>query len=199
MAERVATLCVLLLLAACSGTADLRKAELSELAGLLPGTYEGADASVAFVPIYAPFISDNVFFTEETRLQGGRGEVSQRIVAFEVIDKQIVQASYLLADPARWRAGLQHPDLFKSLMEADLKLLAGCEMLWVRDKEHSRFVGANDRKNCRSSRPGSGLAFLDSRAEITADDYARSDRYFDAAGRQLAGARDEALDRFRRQ
>lgn len=199
MVERAVALCALLFLAACSGTADLRKAELSELAGWLPGTYEGADASIAFVPIYAPFISDNVFFTEETRLRAGRGEVSQRIVAFEVIDKQIVQASYLLADPARWRAGLQHPDLFKGLMEADLKLLAGCEMLWVKDKEHSRFVGANDRKNCRSSRPGSGLAFLDSRAEITADDYARSERYFDAAGRQLAGAQDDTLDRFRRQ
>ncbi len=196
MVERAITLCALLILAACSSTADLRKAELSELAGWLPGTFEDGDATIAFVPIYAPFISDNVFLAEESGLQDGRRVVSQRVVAFEVIDKHIVQASYLLSDPARWRAGLQHPDLFKGLMESDLKLLSGCEMLWVRGE--GKFVGANDRKNCRSSRPGGSLAFLDSRAEVSADDYARSERYFDAAGRQLAGPPDESLERFRR-
>ncbi|MGE0583306.1 MAG: CpcT/CpeT family chromophore lyase [Steroidobacteraceae bacterium] len=198
MAERAFALCTLLFLAACSSTADLRKAELAELAGWLPGTYGEGEASLAFVPIYAPFISDNVFLMEESQLQDGRRAAAQRVVAFEVIDKHIVQASYLLADPARWRAGLLHPDLFKSLMESDLKLLAGCEMLWVRDKDKDKFVGANDRKNCRSSRPGGSLAFLDSRAEVSADDYARNDRYFDAAGRQLSGPPDDALERFRR-
>lgn len=197
MVERALALLALIALSACSNTADLRKAELSELAGWLPGTYEARVASLAFVPIYAPFISDNVFFAEETLSQGGRPVVSQRVVAFEVIDKQIVQASYLFVDPARWRAGLQHPDLFKSLMEADLKLLSGCEMLWIKDKD--KFVGTNDRKNCRISRAGSGLAFLDSRAEVSADDYARNERYFDVAGRHLAGPEDDTLERFRRQ
>lgn len=198
MPQRVLTVLALLCLAACSSTADLRKAELSELSGWLPGTYGNGSGSIAFVPIYAPFISDHVFFNEETALRDGRAVVtSQRVVAFEVIDKQIVQASYLLTEPARWRAGLAHPELFKGLMEADLRLLAGCEMLWVKDQE--RFVGANDRKNCRSSRPGSGLAFLDARAEVTADDYARSERWFDAAGRELGGAGSESLERFRRE
>jgi hypothetical protein len=197
MAERFVTLCALLFLAACTSTADLRKAELSELAGWLPGTYGEGDTSLAFVPIYAPFISDHVFLAEVSSLQDGRRVVAQRVVAFDVIDKHIVQASYLFADPARWRAGLLHPDLFKSLMEPDLKLLSGCEMLWVRDKA-GKFVGANDRKNCRSAQPGGSLAFLDSRAEVSADDYARSERYFDAAGRQLAGPQDATLERFRR-
>ena len=197
MVERILAAALLLATAACSNTADLRKAELSELSGWLPGTYDSGAASIAFVPIYAPFISDNVFFNEETTVQGGRQVVTQRVVAFDVVDKHIVQASYLLTEPARWRAGLQHPDLFKSLMEADLRLLAGCEMLWVKDE--GRFVGANDRKNCRSARPGGGHAFLESRAEVTADDYARSERYYDAAGRQLSGPGDEALERFRRQ
>lgn len=197
MAERALALCTLLFLAACSSTADLRKAELADLAGWLPGSFEAGDTTLAFVPIYAPFISDHVFLAEESRLQGGRSIATQRVLAFEVIDGHIVQASYLLAEPARWRAGLQHPELFKSLMEADLKLLSGCEMLWVRDKD--KFVGVNDRKSCRSSRGASGLAFLDSRAELTADDYARSERYFDAAGRQVAGPQGEALERFRRQ
>jgi hypothetical protein len=197
MAERALALCALLFLAACTSTADLRKAELSELAGWLPGTYAEGDSTYAFIPIYAPFVSDNVFLSESSQLQDGQRVVMQRVLAFEVVDKHIVQASYLLADPGRWRAGLQHPDLFKSLMEADLKLLAGCEMLWVKGKD--KFAGATDRKNCRSARPGSGLAFLDSRAEVSPDGYARSDRYFDAAGRQLAGPRDEALERFRRQ
>ena len=89
-------------MAACSSTADLRKAELSE-PGWLPGTYGNDSSSIAFVPIYAPFISDHVFFNEETVLRDGRAVVtSQRVVAFGH-RQQIVQASYL--DRARALAG----------------------------------------------------------------------------------------------
>lgn len=196
MVERCAVLALLALLTACSNTSDLRKAELDELTSWLPGTYDSGNVEIAFVPIYAPFLSENVFFAEESLAQGGGRVVSQRVLAFEVIDKQIVQASYVLADPARWRAGLQHPDLFKSLMEQDLKVQSGCEMLWVKDE--GKFVGANDRKQCRTSRSTGGLAYLDARAELTPDDFARADRYYDAAGRQLAGRKDESLDRFRK-
>ncbi len=176
MVERALALVALLSLAACTSTADLRKAELSELAGWLPGAYEAKDASLAFVPIYAPFISDHVFVEEAALIEGGRRVVTQRVVAFDVLDKQIMQASYIFADPGRWRAGLQHPEIFKSLLEADLKLQSGCEMLWIKDKDDGKFVGTNDAKHCRGA-----LA----RAEVSADGYARG-----------VG---EALERFRRQ
>lgn len=196
MVERCAALLCVALLAACSSAQDLRKAELAELATWLPGSYEQGTADIVFMPIYAPFLSDNVFFTEEAASGNGRRVLVQRILAFDVIDKHIVQASYQLTEPDRWRAGLQHPDLFKSLMEQDLRLQAGCEMLWVKDGE--RFVGANDRSNCRAVRPGGSLAFLESRAELTADDYARADRWFDSAGRLIGGRTDGGLDRFRK-
>jgi len=198
MAERVLALLLLALLAGCSSTADLRKAELSELAAWLPGTYLNGAHELAFVPIYAPFISDNVFFTEEWSTQDGRRVLGQRVIAFEVVDKQIVQASYAFAEPGRWRAGLRNPDLFKSLMEQDLKVQAGCEMLWVKDLEAQKFVGANDRKQCRASRAGGSLAFLDARAELTPDDYARLERYYNAGGRLLSGSEDDVLERWRK-
>lgn len=194
MTERCAALLCALLLAACSNTEELRKAELGELATWLPGTYARDAADIAFVPVYAPFLSDHVFFAEESATDSHRQVLAQRIIAFDVIDRHIVQASYQLADPGRWRAGVQHPELFKSLMEQDLKVMAGCEMLWVKDGE--RFVGTNDRAHCRATRPGGGLAFLEARAELTADDYARAERWFDAAGRMIGGREDEALERF---
>lgn len=198
MIERGLALAVLALLGACSNTSNLRKAELSELATWLPGTYLNGQRALAFVPIYAPFISDNVFFTEEWSTQGSRSVMSQRVVAFEVVDKQIVQASYAFAEPGRWRAGLQHPDLFKSLMEQDLKVQAGCEMLWVKDADADKFVGANDRKQCRASRAGGSLAFLEARAELTPDDYARAERLYNAGGRLLSGTEGDELERWRK-
>ncbi|HNR22970.1 MAG TPA: CpcT/CpeT family chromophore lyase [Steroidobacteraceae bacterium] len=198
MVERGLALIMLALLGACSSTADLRKAELSELAAWLPGTYVNGARELAFVPIYAPFISDNVFFTEESSTQGGRRVLSQRVIAFEVVDKQIVQASYAFAEPGRWRAGLYNPDLFKGLMEQDLKVQAGCEMLWVKDVDAGKFAGANDRKQCRASRASGALAFLEVRAELTPDDFARAERYYNAGGRLLSGSEDDELERWRK-
>jgi len=198
MVERGLALIMLALLGACSSTADLRKAELSELATWLPGTYASGARELAFVPIYAPFISDNVFFTEESSTQGSRRVLSQRVIAFEVVDKQIVQASYAFAEPGRWRAGLYNPDLFKGLMEQDLKVQAGCEMLWVKDADAGKFAGANDRTQCRASRASGALAFLEMRAELTPDDFARAERYYNAGGKLLAGSEDDELERWRK-
>lgn len=208
MGATVLLLAAALSAAACTSEQKLRQAELAQLAALLPGTYDdrdaiGADADrlalqIMIVPIYAPALAQHVFYSHETALDDPLRVTGQRLRAFDASkDGRIIERVYSLIEPARWRAGAETPDLFKSLMAADVRVASGCDLAWR--KEGERFVGANDRRTCRvAARTTGGMLFLESRAEVSASELAAEERAYDANGALVFGRRDGELTRFAR-
>lgn len=207
MVERLAIAALLAALTACTTTEDLRRAELDELSMWLPGQYDNEQQiaaepaaghvprTITIVPVYAPFLSKNAFFFEERTDDVHRRVVTQRLIALDLNDKQIVQGNFQLTDPDRWRAGINHPDMFKSLMEADVRPMQGCEMLWVRDE--GKFTAATDPKHCRISAGGT-LGFLDLEMELTSDEITRVERVVNSAGRSVPGTSAGLTEHFRK-
>jgi hypothetical protein len=157
-------------LAGCTNDAKLREAELRQLAVLLPGRYDnrvqvqedsaGSELALELnvAPIYAPFLSDYVFYVQESALGDPRRVLSQRLFVFELgAEKKILQRVYGFSEPVRWRDGHANTDLFKGLMGQDVGPLSGsCVLEWTLGGQ--AFDG-------RSPTPGpcAGLA----RAELT--------------------------------
>lgn len=199
---------LVLVLAACTSQQDLRKAELAELASWLPGRYDNtaqiAEApggtarealAITIVPVYAPFLSDYVFYAEETAAGDPRRIFSQRLWAFDTARDAIVQGAYSLTDPARWRSGYAAPDLFKSLMPQDVKAASGCELAWKR--EDGRFVATNDRQRCRALSPVTrSMVSIEARSELTPDELLVTEQSFDMAGRRVGN--EATTHRFRK-
>lgn len=139
----------LALLAGCANDAKLREAELQKLAVLLPGQYDnrvqvtqaGAGAELPLelnvTPIYAPFLSDYVFYVQENAWGDPRRVLSQRLFVFELAGgKKIVQRVFGFAEPVRWRDGHLNTDLFKGMMGQDVGPAAGsCMLEWTLGKQ----------------------------------------------------------------
>jgi hypothetical protein len=135
--------------AGCTNDVKLREAELQQLAAILPGRYDnreqpppegaqgGAGAEVALelniVEIYAPFLSDHVFYVQENAFGDPRRVLSQRLFVFDVAgDARIRQRTLGFAEPNRWRDGHLNTDLFKGLMGQDVGAAAGaCGLVWT--------------------------------------------------------------------
>jgi len=202
-----------LVLGACADQRKLREAELAELAQWLPGAYDNTAQNaedlrsgrkehealaIVVTPIYAPFISEHVFYSQEMAADDPRRVLGQRVLAFRVDDDdRIVQSVMSLAEPARWRDGHLNPDLFKALMARDIGSAAGCDMYWK--KEPTKFVAENDKSRCRiTSRVTGGPVTVEARAELTPSELAMSDRSYDPSGKLVYGHSDEPFYRFRK-
>jgi hypothetical protein len=160
--------------AGCTNDVKLRQAELQQLASILPGTYDnreqaqaggaqtegGAETALelSIVPIYAPFLSDYVFYVQENAFGDPRRVLSQRLFVFDVAgDARIVQRTLAFAEPNRWRDGHRNTDLFKGLMSQDVGAAAGaCSLAWT--------LGA-DAFTGKAASPGTCIGV--SRAELT--------------------------------
>jgi hypothetical protein len=153
-----------LIVAACANQTKLRQAELDEAATWLPGIYdnrEQVDAeraagrivheaiTLSIVPIYAPMLSETVFYMQETASDDPRRVLTQRISSFVASqDGRIIETIWTFVDPTRWREGLRSPELFKSLLAQDLTQAHGCERVWR--QAGARFRGTNDPQKCRA-------------------------------------------------
>jgi hypothetical protein len=160
----------LLALAGCSNDVKLRKAELQQLVTLLPGNYDNREQSEAVggasgtalelnvVQIYAPFLSDHVFYVQENALGDPRRVLAQRLFVFDLVDeKRIMQRTLGFAEAMRWRDGHLNTDLFKGLMGQDVGAAAGaCALEWTLGPE--AFTG---------KAPSAGTCIGVSRAELT--------------------------------
>ncbi len=201
-------------LAACATQSDLRKAELEQLTQLMPGLYDNraqaqADAAkpgerghealtLLILPVYAPTIGEHVFYLQETALEDTARVLAQRVMTFDVgADGEIVQELMTLNEPQRWRDGPRNLDVFKSLMANDVRVTAGCEMVWKKTAEG--FEASNDSKRCRTNSRATGEVLrVESRARIDAETLSLSDRHLDAAGRVVYGDLAEPFYRFQR-
>lgn len=132
-----------LLVGGCGSDAKLRKAEFTQLVQILPGRYTSAPVTgvppagtlateLDVVPIYAPFLSDNVFYAHEEAADESHRLLSQRLFVLNLGEggRSIVQNTLLFADPGRWREGNVDPDLFKGLMTQDVRGGGGEPLVW---------------------------------------------------------------------
>ena len=200
-------------LGACTNQQKLREAELVQLLRWLPGSYDNTaqakadeqaavrppheSLELAIVPIESVAMGRNAFYVQEMAADDARRVMSQKVVRFTSTDKGIVESVAALADPLRWRDGQRNPEVFMGMTPKDLTSTAGCELTWK--KEGERFTGANDPKQCRNtSHAVMGLVQVDSRAELTVDEFATAELAYGADGRLLQGRKDEPFYRFRK-
>jgi hypothetical protein len=165
------TLGGLLALAACTSTATLRKSQLASLAEQLPGNYGNPQQSLIVMRVAAPLVGDQVFYLRETAANDVRRIVSERIWSLQVAaDGGIVGGVYALQEPGRWHAGVESPELFRSLLMRDLRPLPGCELLWT-SAAHA-FSAASATNSCpqRWRLEGDSISFSEQPAAVVSPD-----------------------------
>jgi hypothetical protein len=125
-------LCALVLaVSGCASEKAAREAELATLAADLPGEYvsEAPDrpGKLSILPIRAGLIGKQLLYLEWA--DGVGGAPQRRILALEInSEKQLVQRVSDFVDPPRWRAALQQPELFLSLVPEDLRAAGRCKL-----------------------------------------------------------------------
>jgi len=182
-----------------------READFVEFGTWLPGVYDNSAQAlpettlVVIVPVYAPSISDHVFFAESMLASDPQRVSSEQLLSFAIdADGVIVQTNYALKDPLRWRSAYLTPELFEGLQAPDLKGMVGCPLAWRRGDD--RYTAVLDEHVCRPRHPAHGSPPPAARgkpapgpvlAELTADEYAVAR----PAGTAAAGP-DDPLVRF---
>jgi hypothetical protein len=158
----LAAACAMVLVAGgCASEKAAREAELATLATELPGEYvsEAPDrpGKLSILPIRAGLIGKQLLYLEWADGAGGAPE--RRILSLEInSEKKLVQRASDFVDPPRWRAGLQQPELFLSLVPEDLRAAGRCNLRLRRSERANApralsALVANDR-GCRGrSRP----------------------------------------------
>ena len=150
-------------LGACADQEKKREAEQTELLNWLPGSYDNAEqansdpqagvrpphahVALTIVKVYTPRLGHHVLYAQETAPDDARRVMSERLFSFAVDEKRgIVQNVYSFAEPLRWRDGLEHPELFTSVVVDDVLTVPGCELLWKKAGE--RFSAAPEPGHC---------------------------------------------------
>jgi hypothetical protein len=211
---RVLAAAALTLLAAGCATnkGQLRESDLMQLEQWLPGHYDNRAQvdddrragrtphearTLTIVPVDSLLLGKHAFYAQETVSDDPQRITAQRLLVFDLAGDHILQSVFTLTEPRRWRAADTSPELFTGLQPPDIKLMRGCGLVWT--KGTGRFTAENDRALCRASAPGGGNpVHTDSRAELSADELAVSDRGYDAQGKLVYGREDEPFTRFLR-
>src|SRR5262245_15559630 len=172
-----------LALSACASEMKRGKADLAQIDEWLPGRYDNTEQAqedarqgrdvhtpltLSVVPIDVPLFSEHTYYVQEGAADDPRRVTSQRLVTFEVVKGgRILQSYWSLAEPGRWRAAVENPALFQSMMFRDATRLGGCDIEWKR--EGAKFVGSNSLATCRVNSPALGSVRMQIRTELSPD------------------------------
>jgi hypothetical protein len=211
------------MLLAASGvavTAQPKREEimLAELVAMLGGSYDNLAQSRAssehpalklmVVPVDAPGVGEHVFYVQETAADDARRVLAQRLYVLNVVPKseQAIMTQLEFNEPGRWRDGQLKPELFRALLMQDLRVRAGCELLWSRKPQEKgagrktprAFIAATVG-SCRAASRDTGetLKVLQ-RMELDAERLAIFEQQRDAAGMLVAGDLRDPYFRFSR-
>lgn len=197
-----------LLLAGCASGPSREELMVTELAAMLPGSYDNMAQSrqspehpalrLVVAPVQAPLVGDHVFYVQEMAADDARRVLAQRLYVVSAVAKgeQALMAQLDFAEPLRWRDGHLNRDLFRGLLMQDLRQRLGCDMLWTRAAKG--FVAATGA-GCRGSAPGTGEALkVEQRMELDADGLAVFEQRRDAAGVLVQGGEADPWFRFAR-
>ncbi len=162
--------CGALGLSACTSQADLRKAELDMLSLQLPGEYRNPHQALTIMRLAAPMVGDQVFYVRETMADDSRRVISERIWNLDIAAGARIHAiAYALDEPDHWHAGVEDPELFRSLLMRDLRSLPGCEMIW--QKSPAGYTASSTNAFCPQSwkLEGDEISFSDKAAAAAAN------------------------------
>jgi hypothetical protein len=181
---------------------------LRELVAVLGGSYDNLAQSRAssehpalklmVVPVEAPGVGDHVFYVQETAADDARRVLAQRLYVLTVVPKreQAIMTQLDFNEPTRWRDGQLKRELFRSLLMQDLRVRAGCELLWSRkpqEKAATRknaalaFIGTGNGACRAASRLTGETVKVEQRMELDAESLAVFEQQRDAAGVLVAG------------
>jgi hypothetical protein len=201
--------CVLLL-AACAAQPKREDVFLEAFMAQLAGSYDNMAQSRAnpdhaalrlvIAPVAAGLIGDHVFYVQEMAADDPRRVIAQRLYVASAVDSGdavvIRQADF--TEPLRWRDGHLNRDLFHSLLMQDLRLRAGCDLIWKRDAKGPGY-SARTGGSCRASARGTGEALrVDQRFTLDADGIAVFEQLRDAAGVLVQGGEPDPWYRYAR-
>ena len=155
-------LCGLATLAACTTEGDRRQSELADLSVVLPGVYSNQKQVLVILNVFAPMLSGNMLFVRETAADDARRVISERMWSLDVSGAgHIVAAVYAFDQPDRWRDAAENPELFRSLLQQDLRPLPGCELIWEKTARGYSATAATPRCSQSWRLEGEQLAFSD--------------------------------------
>jgi hypothetical protein len=198
----LAAMCAILL-AACAPQPKREEVMVSRLVETLAGTYDNIAQSRAsaahpalrmvVVPVQAPGVGDHVFYVQEMAADDARRVLAQRLYVVNGVPgrEQAVLTQLDFNEPARWRDGHLRRDLFRSLLMQDLRVRAGCDLLWSRkvaDKPAGKLPVADEfvastGAGCRAASRSTGETLkVEQRMQLDADQLAVSEQQRDAAG-----------------
>jgi hypothetical protein len=146
----VAGLAAVAALAGCATQSDRSKAELNDLAVVLPGLYANPQQVLLVLNVFAPMMTGNVVYLRETAAGDARRVFSERIWVLEVGPSgHVVATVYAFEEPERWRDAATNPELFRPMLQRDLRPIPGCELVWQRTPRGFSATGRSAR--CPSS------------------------------------------------
>ena len=151
-----------LTLAACASQEEVQQGEVKNLAVLLPGVYSNPKQVLVIMNIFAPMMSGNLLYVRETAADDARRVISERVWSLDVnANNHIIATVYAFAEPDRWRNGPEDPELFRSMMQDDVRQLAGCELIWEKTARGYTATSASARCPQSWKFDGDQLAFSD--------------------------------------
>ena len=134
---------------ACTAAAALAGSKLKDgdvdlISEWFAGVYDTAPAAegkpsdghvLVVERVSSPMISWHVFYVEERNALNI--PIAMQLVAFDLPKdkKSIVARGFSFKEPRRWETGLEHPDIFKSIISDDLIPASGCEIYWTRARD----------------------------------------------------------------
>ena len=150
-------------LSACTSQSDLRKSELTDAVGwCCPACTAIREQVLLILNVFAPMMSGNVLYVRETDADDSRRVYSERIWSLDVSGSEhIVAMVYAFDQPDRWRDGAENPELFRSLLQQDLRPLPGCELIWEKTAHGYSATSASPRCPQSWQLEGEQLAFSD--------------------------------------
>ncbi len=143
---RALLLCALVALGACTTKADVRKAEMTDLSLVLPGHYSNPKQVLLILNLFSPLLTGTVLYVRESDALDPRRVYSERVWILDVSgSNHIVATNYAFEQPDRWRDGAESPELFRSLLQQDLRPLPGCDLIWEKTAHGYSATSASPR------------------------------------------------------
>ncbi len=155
----MALLCAL---SGCASQADKEKAELNELAVVLPGIYHNPDQVLLIMNAFVPMMAGNMLYVRETAANDPQRVYSVRMWNLDTSSSgHPVAMVYAFEQPDRWRDGAENPELFRAMLQQDLRPLQGCELVWEKTARGWHATSASPRCPQSWNFEGEQLSFSD--------------------------------------
>ncbi|MGC1459351.1 MAG: chromophore lyase CpcT/CpeT [Steroidobacteraceae bacterium] len=214
--NRLAMPLLLTLLAALGSCAAPQASQndvlIRQIEGWLPGHYDNRAqvatdhkhggpvhpaVSAVIVRVDSLMVGDHVYYLQESATDDPQQMLGQYIISFESVKDKIVEAVWTFTEPKHWRGADESPELLTAMQPADLRLLTGCSLAWLKVADH--FSASNDPKLCHST-PISAPAAVSAhwRIELTADQLAISEQAYDSDGDLVYGTAEDPFIRLRK-